>query len=208
MVLKRRNLPRIAQFDINIDIKKLQSECDKFAHNFVDVQSANKDLCMNHSKIAKIYKYFEEVSLTTSTKQFEPTENTRERILRREEMFWNNPTENFVNSYFKEITDQFIAPVTRVRLTKLPPKKDLIFHVDYDPSYAVRVVVPIYTNNQVKNLFKWNGQEESYFLEEGKAYFLNTGIEHAVINESNEPRIALIFSLDGQEDIQEFAILS
>ena len=115
-----------------------------------------------------------------------------------------NEPKTFENSYFKKITDQFIAPVTRVRLTKLPPKKDLLFHVDYDPSYAVRVVVPIYTNKHVKNLFRWNGKEENYFLEHGKAYFLNTGIEHAVVNESNEPRIALIFSLDGQADIQKF----
>jgi hypothetical protein len=204
MVLKRRQLPRIAQFDVDINLEKLQNECDKFASKFVDVQSANKDLCMNHSKIAEIYKYFEEVPLTTSTKQFELTKNVRERILRREEMFWNQPTKDFENSYFKKITDQFIAPVTRVRLTKLPPKKDLLFHVDYDPSYAVRVVVPIYTNKHVKNLFRWNGKEENYFLEHGKAYFLNTGIEHAVVNESNEPRIALIFSLDGQADIQKF----
>lgn len=205
-ILKRRNLPCIAQFNIDINLQKLQNECDKFASRFIGVQEANVGLCDNHSKMAEIYKYFEEVPLTFSTKKFKPTENIKERILRREEMYWNKPSEDYKTSYFKEITDQFIAPVTRVRLTKLPPKKDLIFHVDYDPSYAVRVVIPIYTNKQVKNLFKWKGQDKSYFLEEGKAYFLNTGIEHAVINESNDPRIALIFSLDGQEDIQEFAL--
>lgn len=208
MVLKRRQLPRIANFNINIDLHKLQQECDKFASKFMGVQEANAGLCDNHSKMSEIYKYFEEVPLTFSKKYFEPTNNIKERILRREEMYWDNPHEDYKTSYFKEITDQFKAKVTRVRLTKLPPKKDLVFHIDYDPSYAVRVVVPIYTNKQVKNLFKWDGKVESYFLEEGKAYFLNTGIEHAVINESDEPRIALIFSLDGQEDIQQFGILS
>ena len=199
--LTRRQLPRIAEFDVTIDLERLQQECDNFASKFIGVQDANPGLCMNHSKMADIYEYFEEVPLTNSTKDFQPTENLKERILRREEMYWNDPTEDFKTSYFKKITDQFTAPVTRVRLTKLPPNRDLVYHIDYDPSYAVRVVIPIYTNPSVKNLFKWDNKEEAYFLEEGKAYFLNTGIEHAVINESNIPRIALIFSLDGQEDL-------
>lgn len=204
--LNRRQLPRVAEFDVSIDIDKLQKECDTFASKFISVEEANPNLCMNHSKMASIYAYFEEVALTNSTKEFDPTDNIKERILRKEEMYWNDPTEDFKNSYFKYITDQFIAPVTRVRLTKLPPKKDLVYHIDYDPSYAVRVIVPIYTNELVKNKFKWNGQEESYYLEAGKAYFLNTGIEHAVVNDSDEPRIALIFSLNGQDDIQDFAL--
>ena len=202
--LTRRQLPRIAEFNININLTQLQQECDNLASKFIGVQEANPNLCMNHTKMAEIYKYFEEVPLTTATKEFQPTDNIKERIIRREEMFWNKPTDDFKKSYFKTITDQFKSPVTRVRLTKLPPKKDLIFHIDYDPSYAVRVVVPIYTNDKVKNLFKYNDIKETYFLEEGKAYFLNTGIEHAVINEGDDPRIALIFSLDGQDDIQQF----
>lgn len=202
--LTRKDLPRVAEFNIQIDLDKLQSECDNFASKFVNVTEANPGLCDNHKKMASIYKYFEEVPLTYSEKVFAPTDSIKERILRKEEMFWNLPTDDFKNSYFKTITDQFKSPVTRVRLTKLPPKKDLVYHVDYDPTYAVRVVVPIYTNPKVKNLFKWQDTEETYFLEEGKAYFINTGIEHAVVNESDDPRIALIFSLDGQEDLSNF----
>ena len=203
-IFKRRQLPRIAEFDILIDLKKLQNECDRFAKKFIGVQEANPGLCENHSKMSEIYNYFEEVPLTYSEKKFVPTHSIKNRILRQEEKYWNIETEEFKNSYFKTITDQFKAQVTRVRLTKLPPKKDLVYHIDYDPSYAVRVVVPIYTNKNVINKFKWNGQEETYFLQAGKAYFLNTGIEHTVINEGSDPRIALIFSLFGQEDIQNF----
>jgi hypothetical protein len=202
--LTRKELPNIAIFDIDIDIDKLKKECDNFARKFVGVMEANPGLCESHSIIASIYKYFEEVPLTYSTKTFESTDNVKERILRKEEMYWNTPTEDFKTSYFKEITDQFDSPVTRVRLTKLPPKKDLVYHVDYDPTYAVRVVVPIYTNPEVRNLFKRHDKEESYFLEEGKAYFLNTGISHAVVNNSDQPRIALIFSLNGQDDLGNF----
>lgn len=201
MKKNRKQLPLIAKFNVNIDLEKLKKECDLFASKFIDVQSANPGLCDNHQKMSEIYEYFEEVPLTTATKNFSPTSSIKERIARREEMYWNAPTADFANSYFKEITDQFKAPVTRVRLTKLPPGKDLVYHVDYDPTYAVRCIVPIYTNVGVKNLFRVKGEELSFFLEEGTAYFLNTGIEHAVVNTSEYPRIALLFSLDGQEDL-------
>lgn len=202
MKKNRKQLPLVAKFNVNIDVDLLKKECDTFSTKFIDVQSANPGLCDNHEKMSVIYQYFEEVPLTTNTRVFEPTQNIKERILRREEMYWNNPTEEYLNSYFKKITDQFRAPVTRVRLTKLPPGKDLVYHVDYDPTYAVRCIVPIYTNPNVKNMFRVNGEEISYYLEEGNAYFINTGIEHAVVNASEYPRIALLFSLDGQEDLE------
>ena len=34
------------------------------------------------------------------------------------------------------------------------------------------------------------------------AYFLNIGYPHAVINMSTKPRIALMFSLNGTEDLE------
>ena len=208
MKKNRKQLPLIAQFNVKIDLEELKKECDNFALRFIDVQLANPGLCENHQKMSVIYQYFEEVPLTLCSKTFNPTTSIKERIERKEESFWNVPTEDFTKSYFKKITDQFKAPVTRVRLTKLPAHKDLVYHIDYDPTYAVRCVVPIYTNKNVKNLFRINGKEETYFLEEGKAYFLNTGIEHAVVNDSNEPRIALLFSLDGQEDLDNILNVS
>ena len=89
----------------------------------------------------------------------------------------------------------------RVRITKLAPGKEIPYHVDYDPTYAVRVIVPIFTNKGVKNFFKIRDEIKEYHLEAGQAYFLNTGFSHAVENQSDEPRIALMFSLDGQEDL-------
>jgi quercetin dioxygenase-like cupin family protein len=94
----------------------------------------------------------------------------------------------------------------RVRLTKLDPGKEISWHIDYDPTYAVRIIVPIYTNDKVRNLFRVKTEEIDVNLEAGKAYFLNTGFAHAVFNKSNEPRIALMFSLDGQRDIDHLAL--
>ena len=37
-------------------------------------------------------------------------------------------------------------------------------------------------------------------------YFLNTGFAHGVYNEGDEPRIAFMFSLDGQNDITDIRL--
>jgi hypothetical protein len=63
--------------------------------------------------------------------------------------------------------------------------------------------VPIYGDSNVINLFKRNNQIEAYNMENGSAYFLNIAYPHAVVNMSNQPRIALMFSLDGQDDLED-----
>ena len=71
-----------------------------------------------------------------------------------------------------------------------------------DRSYAVRCIVPIYGDRSVINLFRRGDKLEAYNLEEGVAYFLNIGYPHAAINMSEKPRIALMFSLDGTDDLE------
>ena len=44
---------------------------------------------------------------------------------------------------------------------------------------------------------------EAYTLTDGIANFLNIGYKHAVINMSREPRIALMFTLNGTKDIEK-----
>ena len=96
---------------------------------------------------------------------------------------------------------QLKAPASRVRITKLAPGKTIPFHVDYDVSYAVRCICPVYGGSNVINLFKRDGKLEAYNLEDGTANFLNIGYPHAVVNMSDQPRIALMFSLDGTDDL-------
>lgn len=200
---KKHYLPLIAEFPINIDLKRLQDECDKFANKFVDVVSANPNLCMNHEELVKnVYNNFTQINLTEANGDLmDFTPDVKERIRRKEEKMFNKPTDDYKGSYFEEIVSQFNAPAMRVRITKLAPGKEIPYHIDYDPTYAVRVIVPIYADENVKNYFKKKDVVEEYCLEEGKAYFLNTGFSHAVHNQSDKPRIALMFSLDGQEDL-------
>jgi len=94
----------------------------------------------------------------------------------------------------------------RIRITKLDGHTDVPMHIDYDPTYATRVVIPVYTNPKVKNRFKVRGKEVETHLEAGKAYFFNTGFTHGVFNEGDEPRIAFMFSLDGQDDITDIRL--
>jgi hypothetical protein len=85
--------------------------------------------------------------------------------------------------------------------------KVIPYHIDYDPSYAVRVIIPIHTNDKVLNLSKVKGEEVTANLEEGKAYFLNTGIPHSVVNTSLSARVALMYSIQGTDDLKAAGLI-
>ncbi len=201
--MKKHDLPSVADFNLDIDLIKLQESTDLLAEKFVDVRSANPMLCDNHMELVKqVYDNFEQINLTTPSEILPYTASIKERLKRREEHLYNIPTEDYTGSYFEEIITQLTAPASRVRITKLAPGKTIPFHVDYDISYAVRCIVPIYGDRSVINLFRRGDKLEAYNLEEGSAYFLNIGYPHAVVNMSDKPRIALMFSLDGTDDLE------
>jgi 4-aminobutyrate aminotransferase-like enzyme len=91
---RKHNLPSIARFDIDIDIAKLQQSCDALANKFVDVMTANPNLCMNHEELIKnVYDVFEQINLTESNGELmEFTSDIKERIRRKEERLFIVPT--------------------------------------------------------------------------------------------------------------------
>lgn len=201
--MKKQDLPTIADFKLNIDLARLRKECDTLAEKFVDVRTANPMLCDNHmTLVEQVYDNFEQINLTTPSEILPYTASIKERLRRKEEHLYNVPTPEYIGSYFQEIVTQLKAKASRVRITKLAPGKMIPFHVDYDVSYAVRCICPIYGGSNVVNLFKRDGRLEAYNLEDGHAYFLNIAYPHAVVNMSDKPRIALMFSLDGHEDLE------
>jgi hypothetical protein len=201
--MKKQQLPSLANLKLDINLDELRSECDALAGKFVDVRTANPMLCMNHEELVKdVYDNFEQINLTTPSEILPYETSIKERLKRREEHLYNIPTPEYTNSYIERVVTQCKASASRVRITKLAAGKNIPFHVDYDVSYAVRCIVPIYGDNQVVNLIKRDGKLEAYNLENGNAYFLNIGYPHAVINMSNNPRIALMFSLDGTDDLE------
>ena len=200
--MKKQNLPTTAILNLDINLTKLREETNKLASRFVDVRTANPMLCMNHEELVKdVYDNFEQINLTTPSEILPHTASIKERLRRREEHLYNVPTDEYTGSIFEEIVTQCKATASRIRITKLAPGKMIPFHVDYDVSYAVRCIVPIYGGQNVVNLFKRDGKLEAYNLEDGTANFLNIGYPHAVVNMSDQPRIALMFSLDGTNDI-------
>jgi len=206
--MKKHNLPTMANFNLDIDLNKLREECDKLAEKFVDVRTANPMLCDNHMElVASVYDNFEQINLTTPSEILPYEASIKERIRRREEHLYNIPTPEYTGSYFEEIITQLKAPASRVRITKLAPGKNIPFHVDYDVNYAVRCICPIYGDTNVINLWRRDGEAEAYNLQNGNAYFLNIGYPHAVVNMSDKPRIALMFSLDGTEDLEGLWLL-
>lgn len=200
--MKKQDLPTIKNFNLDIDLTKLQNATDLLAEKFTDVRSANPMLCDNHMELVnQVYDNFEQINLTTPSEILPYTASIKERLKRKEEHLYNVPTEDYTGSYFEEIVTQLNAPASRIRITKLAPGKVIPFHVDYDVSYAVRCICPVYGDENVVNLFKRNDKIEAYNLENGNAYFLNIGYPHAVVNMSDKPRIALMFSLDGTDDL-------
>lgn len=202
--MHKKNLPSIYNFKLDINLEKLQTATTEIASKFVDVRTANPMLCDNHMELVKsVYDNFEQINLTTPSEILPHTTSIKERLQRREEHLYNVPTEDYTDSYFEDIIKQLKAPASRIRITKLAAGKNIPFHVDYDVNYAVRCIVPIFGNKQVINLFRRDGKIEAYNLENGNAYFLNIGYPHAVVNMSDQPRIALMFSLDGTQDLED-----
>lgn len=205
--MKKHELPTIANLGLDIDLKELQYDAHLLYEKFTDVRSANPMLCDNHMELVKdVYDNFEQINLTEPSEVLSYTSSIKERLRRREEHLYNVPTEDYTGSVFERIVTQCKAPASRVRITKLAPGKTIPFHVDYDVSYAVRCICPIYGGNNVINLFRRDNKLEAYNLEDGNAYFLNIGYPHAVVNMSDGPRIALMFSLDGTDDLTDFTI--
>ena len=202
--LNKHNLPTIADLQLDVDLEKLRNETDKLADKFTDVKSANPMLCDNHMELVKsVYDNFEQINLTTPSETLPHTTSIKERLRRKEEHLYNVPTEEYTNSYFEKIITQLETPASRIRITKLAPSKMIPWHVDYDVTYGVRCIVPIYGGDNVINLFKRDDKIEAYSLKDGTANFLNIGYKHAVVNMSNAPRIALMFTLNGTKDIEK-----
>ena len=200
--MKKQDLPTTANLNLDIDLARLREATDTLAQKFVDVRTANPMLCDNHMElVADVYDNFEQINLTQPSEILPYEPSIKKRLRRREEHLYNQPTQDYTDSVFQKIVTQLKAPASRVRITKLAPGKTIPFHVDYDVSYAVRCIVPVYGGKNVINLFKRDGKLEAYNLEDGTANFLNIGYPHAVVNMSDQPRIALMFSLDGTDDL-------
>lgn len=122
---------------------------------------------------------------------------------------WYHPLPAYEGSYLQEaIESQFKATPIRVRLTRIKAgSHGLSKHIDYDTTYAIRILVPIDGTDGVYNNVWRKGKKEVYHLpSDGHAYFLNAGYAHSVDHTGDEDRICLMFSLPTQEDVEMLTI--
>ena len=215
---------------IQFDIQRLIQSASRLESCFTDVISANKSWCRNNKEHAgAVLESFEQVPLTDykgpdsshSRDCFSPEDEAglskvgRYRIKTAggnldpalDERNYRHPLPLYVGSYFEECVNTFQSQALRVRLTRLKAGAVIAPHIDYDPGYAVRIVIPIVTDPKVINLFWVRGKVMKYHLPaDGGAWFLNVGFKHGVQNKSKTDRLCLMFSLDGQKDIEGIGI--
>ena len=220
--------------DKKFNLERLRDEAIALGNDYGNVMETNKALCSNNCDLVEsVYKHFKQVNLTEfnpdhkaptleECRELCDTAGTGDHTLTRSQKYklrtqrtdqldpaldernYNKPTENFTGSYFEEVVNSFKSDAIRVRLVRLDPGKTLSPHIDYDPTYAIRVIVPIFAEEEATNYFWRKGKTESFHLvPDGSAYFLNIGLRHTVINTGTRPRISLMFSLKDQQDIQE-----
>ena len=205
-------------------LKKIVSES---AENFESVLTSNKKLCGVHHELAKdVYSNFFQISLTESNNNKElislddckldslnynslsgfknkkkMSELTGSAINEKE---YNSKTIFYqkYNNILEPIIKKFKSPPTRIRLVKLNANSSIPPHIDYDPSYSVRIIIPIFSDEECLNLFWAKNKVETVIFKPGNAYFLNTGFKHAVMNFSKNDRYTFMISVDGIKDIE------
>lgn len=209
---------------------ELQSLCTALDPSFQTVLEANKALCgLHHNLVTSAYDNFQQISVTesefnseeVSLQQCEVVHNELSKHststnMRNRKLLTAGVTSPFNENTFTTKTDiyevnktlfdkvlsQFKGPTTRIRLVRLGAGLDISPHIDYDPSYAVRVIIPILSTKECVNIFWVKNDIVCVNLEPGKGYFLNTGYKHAVKNFSKHARYTLMVSIAGTEDIQ------
>lgn len=231
-MLKKRDLPICVEIPgILFDIEKIKAELAKIEDQWEDIYAANPGITKLHDPgfVADAYKNLKEIPLMVMPpdKMAVADDFTledlgltkRDRIRNKKakganlpptanEMLWDYQTALCRGTYFDEIlTTAFKADVCRARLHKLGPGLSLPPHIDYDPSYGVRIVCPISGTEGTTNHFWVNGEEQQFNLPaDGRVYFLNTGFSHSVVNNGTADRIALLATLKTQEDIECLAL--
>ena len=211
------------QFDIN----QIQKEVDHLSNHWTDVLQSNQELSSNHSDLVKkLYNHYEEISLTSyngNTKNLATSFSNKQRPAKSkhneyktkssrrfdkpelDERNYDQITSIYKDTYIRKCVESLGGKSARVRLVKLKAKKEVNWHIDYDPSYAVRLVLPIYTNSQVLNFFKKKNQTyQVHIPSNGIPWFLNTGFPHRVVNNGITDRVLLLCSLMDCEELIDY----
>lgn len=111
---------------------------------------------------------------------------------------------NLVTGYMEEVFNMFPEDtITRTRFAVLMPGQKVNPHIDMNTDLGVRIHVPLLTHPDAVIGVKGKKRTvEMHWPADGSVWFLNQGFTHWVHNDSNVPRVHLIFSIVGQKCLE------
>ena len=113
----------------------------------------------------------------------------------------------YCKGYVAEVMDMIeenIGHVTRSRYAVLMPGEEIKPHMDINTDKAIRIHIPLFTDPKVG--FGVKGKRSEVFEHmpaDGGVWFINQAYTHWVKNESDQPRVHLVFSVVGQNNIED-----
>lgn len=184
---------------------------EREAQEITEGGEAYKMLCLTDYDESKAPRSFDAEKIAEQNPELLRKANMLERIHdpnhplyvpEADERNYTKPTE-YLKGYTREIYDMFKGQVTRSRYAVLMPGEKIDPHRDLNTNYGIRIHVPVITNPDV--IIGCKGKKRSVEMNmpaNGSVWFVNAAYEHWVYNNSNEPRVHLVFSVVGQEDLE------
>lgn len=112
----------------------------------------------------------------------------------------------YAKGYVAEIMDMLeekIGHVTRSRYAVLMPGEEIQPHLDINTDKAIRIHIPVITNDQVIVGVKGKKRVVEQHYEKGSVWFLNQAYSHWVKNNGDTPRVHLVFVITGQNGLDD-----
>lgn len=113
----------------------------------------------------------------------------------------------YCKGYVNEIMDlieEKVGHVTRSRFAVLMPGEEIKPHMDINTDKAIRIHIPLFTKKEcIVGVKGKKTSIEKHLPADGSVWFLNQGFTHWVKNNSDVPRVHLVFSVVGQKSIDE-----
>lgn len=144
--------------------------------------------------------------LKTNYEKFSIETNEENFIIEHKDPTINALVNHLQSMWAFDASRRPMGNICRARIVKLPAGGTMPYHRDETSDSNIRVICPIVTNENIDNCFRDNNGERRYkFPATGHFYtFDDSKIEHAVFNNSDQDRYALIFTVVGVQDLKQW----
>ena len=153
------------------------------------------DLGTDKYQISNSYDLKNSFNATGGYRQILLQRNTVPDADINEETNYNDWRDDTDISVIKNWLEETFGEVYRARISVMPPGHELFWHIDTDTSVLCRMQLAVDTEGSE---FQFRNRIEGYralTMEDGHAYFVNTGWSHRVVN-NDKWRIVLIFGIE------------